>query len=217
MSLVQKQSTRKLLEEATQKYSEDLWSEKGATGLEYLTNRGLTKEVLESFRIGVVADPLSVHEQYRNRIAFPYLTPSGVVNIRFRRIGDDPDVAKYLSIAGDVPRIYNVRALKCLDTRLFICEGETDVIAASMAGLTAVGIPGVSTWNDRVYPRIFRDVDVCVLPDNDDSGEGKKLADTIYRSLGGCDVILMPRGYDVSKYVYEHGPKALREKVGFDG
>jgi len=36
------------------------------------------------FHLGVVVDPLPGHEQFLGRVAIPYVTPSGVVDIRFR-------------------------------------------------------------------------------------------------------------------------------------
>jgi DNA primase len=210
--LVPKIDTRKSLEAATAEYHLDLLKDDEA--LRYLESRGITKEVASYFRLGVVRAPWTGHENYVGRLSFPYLTPTGVVSVRFRTIGDPGERAKFLSLPGDEARLYNTRAL--LKAReVYICEGETDTIAAYSAGVSAVGAPGARSWskNARVFSRVFANRQVYVLADNDDAGEGMEFAQDVYRSLGGCGIIRMPEGYDVSKLVSGYGTEALRELI----
>lgn len=204
---------RKSLERAAQSYHKQLANDDEA--LNYLVRgRGISRSALDFFQLGVVRDPEPGHEQFRDRISFPYHTPTGITSIRFRRLSDNPDTKapKFLSIVGDVTRLYNVSAL--IDTtKIYICEGETDTIACWQAGLPAVGVPGAMNWQ-APFSRVFRNRDVVVLADNDDNGEGKKFADHIFRSVDGCDIVLMPQGYDVSLFTQEYGVDALRKKVG---
>lgn len=98
---------------------------------------------------------------------------------------------------------------------IYITEGQTDTIACWQAGCAAVGLPGATTWqkNARIFGRIFANRRVTVLADNDDEGAGMDFANDIYRTLGGCRIVLMPRGHDVSSYLLEYGEEALREKI----
>lgn len=213
--IVPKQSIRESLEANTQQYQKDLADDQEAQ--DYLTERGISNQAADYFRLGVVRNPSSDHEKYKGRISFPYITPSGVVAIRFRTIGPHGDRAKFLSMSGDIARPYNTRAL--LDNReVYICEGETDTIASYECGLAAIGFPGVTTWgkDSRVFSRMLANRSVCVLGDSDDSGEGAGFADEIYRSLGGCRIVMMPKSYDVSKLVLEQGPEALLKRIHED-
>lgn len=214
MEVVPKPELKKLLEEATSQYHRQL--KDSAPHMEYLLSRGLRQEDVDSFRLGAVVDPLSVHESYYNRIVFPYITPAGVVDLRFRRFPDDIDRPKFLEMVGGIGRLYNTRALLNGDDRVYICEGETDTIMATACGLSAVGISGAHKWT-RTFARVFRNRDVCVLADQDekdDNGAGMALAKAVYKDLGGCDIKRMPRGYDVSSFVNEKGMEALLERLG---
>lgn len=213
--IVPKPSTKKLLEEATEKYHQDLLRDDEA--LSYLIDqRNYGKEALGYFRIGVVREPLSGHEYMKGRLAFPYVTRTGVVSIRFRYLGDHKKTGsqKFISITGDVSRIYNVLALVGRE-KIFVCEGETDTITCWMAGIPAIGIPGTSSFRPE-FARVLRHRAVVVLADNDDDGQGKKFSDEVFTSLNGSDTILMPRGHDVSSFAAEYGLDAFREKVGYE-
>lgn len=207
-------STRKLLERATKEYEDSL---DGSDGSLYLKNRSLTSEVQVRFRLGYVENPLPGHEKYRGRIAIPYITSSGVVDIRFRAVppGGDPMGkvlgAKILSMPGSPSRPYNTLALGRQEQFVVICEGEFDTITADMAGIPAVGFPGAKSW-ERLYWRMFRYRRVAILADPDDAGE--KFAEKVSTSIPGSVIIPMPDGHDVNSYVMEHGVEALRKKVG---
>lgn len=213
--IVPKSSTRESLETATSQYQRDLQVDGEAQ--EYLDQRGISSVAADYFRLGVVRSLISGHEKFKGRISFPYITPSGVVALRFRTIGPPGERSKFLTVTGDSARPYNTRALVGA-REVYICEGETDTIAAYQSGLSAVGFPGVNSWakDSRVYARVFANRAVTVLADNDDQGEGVEFSEDIYRTLGGCRIKVLPDGYDVSRYVLEHGPKALREFINGD-
>lgn len=210
---VPRPSTRKSLEQATTAYEKQLSLDDEA--LSYIRDRGILKEAQDYFRIGVVREPEEGHEFYRGRISFPYITPSGVVAIRFRTIGPPKGKqSKFLEITGAIPRLYNTRALTGAK-EVFICEGETDTIAVYGAGMPGVGVPGAHTWapNSRVYARVFANRGVAVLADNDDTGAGMEFAQSVHASLSGCRIILMPSGHDVSSFIQEEGLDAFRKYI----
>lgn len=221
--IVPPRSTSRLLERATAQYESKL---EGSPASLYLVNRSLTKEVQRKFRLGFVDDPLPGHESYRGRLAIPYLTQSGVVDIRFRAVPMDGDPgratlgAKYLGLPGSSLRPFNTMALAREESFVFICEGELDTITADMAGLPTVGFPGVESWL-KLYFRMFRYRRVAVLADNDDKGQGKEFAEKILGNIPGAVVIAMPEGHDVNSFVGsfddpEDGIMALRKKVGVE-
>ena len=87
-------------------------------------------------------------DEMRGRLAIPYLTPTGPVDIRFRSIHPD-DSHKYLSRAGSQQHIYNVLAFQQDSDIMCVCEGEIDTIVVNtMVGIPAVGMPGANGWKN---------------------------------------------------------------------
>jgi|SRR5690348_11631213 DNA primase len=216
--LVPPTATLKLLEKATSRYEQSL---EGSDASRYLENRSITKEASTYFRLGFVEDPLPGHERYLGKLAIPYITSSGVVDIRFRAVPQDGDPKKsilgpkYLSTPGAINRIFNATAISRPELFIVICEGEMDTITSHMAGIPAVGIPGAQTWK-KWYWRIFRYRRVAILADNDDSGEGQRFAETVIQSIPSATVIAMPENHDVNSFVIENGIGALRKRIGLD-
>lgn len=209
MSLVPKPELRKLLTDAAKMYSEQIEDSEAHTM--YLRSRGVTEDLQHSFGIGAVIDPVSNHEDYRGWISIPYFTPGGLCTIRFRRI-DSEMQPKYMDLPGEVPRLFNTRAL-FRDDSVYLCEGEIDTMVAWSCGLAALGISGSTKWNP-IFSRILKHRDVVVLQDGDEAGS--KLATQVYKDLGGCKVVQMPKGEDVSSFVVEHGRDALLERIHND-
>ena len=98
----QKESQKELLGQATQKYAANIYQAEA-----YLKSRGITMEVARLARLGVVAEPEVGHEAFTGRLSIPYITKSGVVDIRFRSL--NPAVEpKYMGMTGSDTRMYNV-------------------------------------------------------------------------------------------------------------
>jgi len=206
---VPSEGQKKFLAQATEKYEKEL-SEEAA---EYLVNRGMTEETIRRFRIGSVENPLPGHEHVRGFLALPYMTPDGtVVSMRFRRLkGEGP---KYLSMAGDPPRIFNVSALERETSGIVVCEGEFDTMIAEQCGLPAIGIPGAQAWQKRWRRLLIQYQAVFVLHDDDEPGVS--LARTISEFLENTRMVPMTGG-DVNSFFLEHGEAGLRRKVGING
>jgi DNA primase len=181
-----------------------------------MTNRRLSADSLGFFRLGYVANPLPGHEQYRGKIAVPYLTRAGVVSIRFRRIGDG-DGPKYLSEPGAEGRIYNPAGFFRHERFLCLCEGEIDTITAWQCGLPAVGVPGAQGWQNWMG-RAFDGFDaVFILADADDKGAGMAFAEKAADWIKSARLIPMThqgQGYDVNAFVGQFGADALIGKIG---
>jgi DNA primase len=176
----------------------------------YLQTRHLSVEEAQTFHLGVVVDPMPGHEAFKGRLAIPYITPSGVVDIRFRAMGDgDP---KYMGMIGAKTTMFNTPA--CFVQSKYICvtEGEFDCIMMSVkTNHPTVGIPGANNWKPH-YSRILDDFDmVVVLADGDTAGAefGKKIT----RELPNANVIAMPEGEDVNSVFIKLGKDWIDERV----
>ena len=96
-------SQKNFLLQATQRYAAKI-----ELAEEYLLSRQLSVDEARVFHLGMVDDPLPGHEAYKGRLAIPYITPSGVVDIRFRGINnEDP---KYMGLVGAKTTMFNTQA-----------------------------------------------------------------------------------------------------------
>ena len=213
------ESQRSWLREATEKYHANLPASRGE---EYLRSRGLAspkiREAMDKFRLGYVADPLPGHEMFKGFLAIPYLRWSqehgwAVVSIRFRCIEDHDHKGhgKYMTAAGDRPRLYNTLALLRESPRIAITEGEIDAITAQMCGIPAVGVPGAQAWQPHFREPFLGYREVFVLADGDDAGMG--FAHTVAATLPNAKIIPSPPGTDVNEFVVKNGVQALMERI----
>lgn len=198
-------SQRQYLLRATQQYASNV-----DLARDYLATRGLSVEEARMFHLGVVADPLPGHEHFTGRLAIPYVTPTGVVDIRFRAMhGEEP---KYLGAPNATTTMFNTNAVFQAHKYLCVTEGELDCIIMSVkTSHPTVGIPGANNWKPH-YARILDDFDmVIVLADGDKAGLdfGKKIA----RELPNVNVIPMPENEDVNSVFLLHGKDWLDERI----
>lgn len=214
------ESRRKSLLTAAKSYHASLAESPAA---EYLASRGLPLERVAKFRLGYVDQPEPGHERYAGMLAIPYFrrSPAGewsVVSIRFRCIRDNCDHnavhgGKYLTMAGDTPRLYNTVALIDNHDRIAITEGEIDAITASLSGIPAVGVAGAKVWK-RHYSEAFVGYEtVYVLADGDKAG--RELGDVVAKELQNAKVVSLGDGEDVNSFVAARGPAELREVIGW--
>lgn len=176
----------------------------------YLANRGLTLDDAGKFWIGVVNEPLPGHEQFKGRLAIPYVTPTGVVDIRFRSLNDEEP--KYLGIPGATTTMYNVEALFKATTYICVCEGELDtVVMGSKTIHPTIGIPGATNWKPH-YRKVLDDFEtVIVLADGDSAGAG--FAQKIARELQNVRTVQMPEGEDVNSTYLKNGLEFIDGRI----
>lgn len=210
------ESQREWLRLATVRYHQSL---PNSPGEEYLATRGVlgesVREQTDQFRLGYVAEPLPGHEGYRGMLALPYIRYSqeygwGVVSIRFRKLHADAD-NKYLTVAGDKPRLYNTQALLRRSPVIAITEGEIDAITAELCGVPAVGVPGATMWKPHHVEPFLGYREVFILSDGDDAG--RDFSAKVARSLPNGKVIPSPEGEDVNSMVLRDGPAALTGRL----
>lgn len=203
---------RNLFETAVSRYQSDLAADTAAQ--EYLASRGITPAAAHGARLGVVRHPIVGHESRRGRLAIPYLTPAGVVNFRFRclrpHVCKEVNCPKYLPVDGFETNLYNVLDLKKPGDVICVAEGEIDALTLSMAGLSAVGVPGAKSWKKH-WSKCLEDFAVIyVFGDPDDAGKG--LAKFLAKEARARSVS-MPQGKDVNDVYREHGAAGLRRLI----
>jgi DNA primase len=198
-------SLKESLERSVAHYQKSL-----ALGAEYLKSRGLSHEDALRHRLGVVADPLNGHEQYVGRLAIPYITKNGIVDLRFRAMGAEQP--KYLGLAGATTHLYNVNAFFRAKSWIAVCEGEIDTITLdSCMGYPSIGVPGTNNWK-RHYTRILHDFDsIYVFADGDQAGSD--FAKSLTKELGNVTTIHMPEGEDVNSTFIKQGKEWFAEKL----
>lgn len=199
-------SQRRYLEAATEKY--EAYVDHAA---EYLDARGIPLEAARMFRLGVVAEPLVGDEDMTGRLAIPFITMSGVVDLRFRALGDQ--TPKYLSKPNATTHLFNVGALLQETDTIAVCEGELDtVVMHSLVGVPAVGVPGANNWRDH-YRLLLEDFEhVIVMCDGDQAGKdfGRKVAGEV----DGAVIVHLPDGMDVNELYLDEGAAGVRKRIG---
>lgn len=182
----------------------------------YLASRGITKEVAEMFALGYVNDG-----EQKGRLSIPYMTPAGVVQLKYRCTDlshDDHkgiDCPKYLHEAGLGVHLYNAQVLIRFSDTVVVTEGELDAICVqAYTGLPAVAYPGVDTWvKQRHFRLCFEGVnEVIVIADGDKPG--REAARRVAESIGmNARVVEMPAGEDASSFITGQGAGSFLERI----
>lgn len=213
------ESQKRFLREATVRYHSKL---PGSPAEGYLASRGLggpsiTEEV-NRFRLGYVADALPGHEMFRGFLSIPYLRCSldndwSVVSIRFRCLQnhDHTGHGKYMTVAGDRPRLFNTLSLLKPSASIAIAEGEIDAVTATLCGIPTVGVPGVQAWRPHFQEPFLGYREVFVFADGDEPG--MNFANGVAKSLPNAKVIPFPPGSDVNDLVLTKGKQALLDRL----
>lgn len=210
----------------------------GSPAEAYINARGLG-EMAPRMRAGYVGSARTGHEKYRGRLAIPYLRPAGgehgVATIRFRCVDDhcvrdeegnycflleekerhsENGCAKYLSLPGDPPRIYNTTALIAPSPFVALVEGELSSWAVELDEVPAIGAQGVSAWKEYFYPALVGYEKVFVLGDGDDAG--RQFTEKMTGAMHNAVPIELPQGEDTDSLRLKRGPGSIRTLMGLD-
>ena len=199
-------SQRELLGRATAKYAANIFLAE-----DYLASRGITREAARLARFGVVEEPEVGHEAFQGRLSIPYITKTGIVDLRFRSL--NPAVEpKYMGMTGAETKMYNVLDIERAGDWIAVCEGELDTVTLSKCvGIPCIGVPGANSWKKH-YTRLLADFErVFVFADGDQPG--KEFATSLARELP-VTIVTMPDGEDVNSVYVKYGADAVREKMG---
>ena len=200
-------SQKELLGKATMKYAENIFLAEV-----YLKNRGIPLEVARLTSLGVVERAEVGHEAFVGRLSIPYLTKTGVVDLRFRSL--NPAVEpKYMGMTGAETRMYNVIDVERAGDWIGVCEGELDTITlSSCVGIPCIGVPGANSWKKH-YTRLLADFErVFVFADGDQAGV--EFARSLARELP-VTIVQLPDGEDVNSAYVKFGADYIKEKAGF--
>ncbi len=133
----------------------------------------------------------------KHPIIIPVTEDGKIVAIRGRFLFNgfsDPDIfvktftyGKYQSTAGVADRLFNSDILKTLKKgdRVYLCEGEFDTMIMQQHGFNAVGVLGVSNYNDETIKKL-NDFDLVIAFDNDERGrkEALKISNIFHKQTG---------------------------------
>jgi len=196
---------KELLGKATEKYRENIYQAEV-----YLKNRGIPIEIARLAQLGVVEEPEVGHETYIGRLAIPYVTKTGVVDLRFRSL--NPAVEpKYMGLTGAETKMYNVLDIEKANNFIGVCEGELDTITMSgCVGIPCIGVPGANSWKKH-YTRLLADFErVFVFADGDQPGT--EFARSLARELP-VTIVQLPDGHDVNSMFVKEGANYFHNKI----
>jgi DNA primase len=197
---------KELLGKAAAGYAENIYQAE-----DYLKSRGIPLEVARLASLGVVAEPETGHEAFKGRLSIPYITKTGVVDLRFRSL--NPAVEpKYMGMTGAETKMYNVLDVERASDFIGVCEGELDTLTLSACvGIPCVGVPGANSWKKH-YTRLLADFErVFVFADGDQPGT--EFARSLARELP-VTIIQLPDGHDVNSMFVQEGVEYFNQKMG---
>lgn len=159
--------------------------------------------LLKRFKLETLQDLVLINRKQNrflfinHKIIIPVIEDGKIVAIRgryFNKGFSDPAIfkntfsfGKYQSTAGVANRLFNGDILKTLNKgeRVYLCEGEFDTMILHQHGKHAVGVLGVSNYNEQTIKRL-NNFDLVIAFDNDEQGrkEALKISNLFYKQTG---------------------------------
>ncbi|MEU4155670.1 toprim domain-containing protein [Actinoplanes sp. NPDC026670] len=139
------------------------------------------------------------------KLAIPYLDRDGMpLQIRFRCLVEhdhrEAGHGKYMTLAGEPVRMFNVGAIHRAGDEVHVCEGELDaLILDRVLGLPAVAIPGAKNYFARHRRMLAGFSRVWVWGDPDDAGA--EFNSKIVRSLRQAKQVNLREGDVTDTYL----------------
>ena len=168
-------------------FKEDIWANKGGYGFNYLLDRGLTDNTINTFHLGETKSKSDFrYSKYiskkgtmdlSNRITIPILNHSGkkVVAISFRDLGDSKDY-KYIHDSSD--KVFNKKelfygyshAVKYIKEKkhCYIVEGYFDMISMYQAGMKNTLASMTNEMSEeqlKILSKITKDITIIIDQD----------------------------------------------------
>lgn len=192
---------------------------------EYLINkRGFTRETIAHFHFGEV--PRGAHKQMADlgfeekdleaakliddqgnfffragALTIPYMISGQVVTVRARNF--EEGLPKYVSLPGEIELLYNMDALKSLDKKIYVVEGELDCVTMFQNGYLAVGVAGAGVWENSWTEELSDFDEILVVYDGEDGSY--KYSEAVKERLGSkAHAIHMVENMDINDYFKEN-------------
>lgn len=136
-------------------------------------------------------------------ILVPFIQDQKIIYIQGRRLNTRKG-PKYLGLNGIKKPLFNLEALKSLrfGSRVWICEGIMDCLAAIQLGYAAVGVLGATSFLQE-WVQLLMPFDLYVVPDRDSGGItfSKSVKNAFRKSSKIVNLIRIPHGKDLSEYL----------------
>ena len=200
--------------EAAVQYNKDLSEE----AVKFLADRGISKEIADRHMLGTLVDPIPEHSNHKGWLSIPYITVLGhCVGFKFRRLDDGKP--KYGSPTGQKSHLYNVSDLILSSEYIAICEGELDtIIASSVLGIPAVGVPGVAAWKPHFVKMFTGYGQVFIIGDNDikedGSNPGAEFSRRVASEIINSTIVSLPPGLDLNDLYLAKGIEEAKRTIG---
>lgn len=166
------------------------------------------------------------YDRFRGRLIFPICDEQGrVIGFSGRVLSGDEKTAKYVNspespifTKGKVMFGLDKSKRSLLDKRCaIVCEGQLDLIACYMAGVTNVVAPqGTALTADhaRILKRYVEEVVLCFDSDNAGQNATVRSLDSLLASGLAVRVATIPAPHDPDSYIKEFGGPAYAEIIG---
>ena len=165
------------------------------------------------------------YDRFRGRLIFPICDEQGrVIGFSGRVLAGDEKIAKYVNspespifTKGKVMFGLDKSKRALLDKRCaIICEGQLDLIACFMAGVTNVVAPqGTALTADhaRILKRYVDEVVLCFDSDNAGQNAAVRSLDSLLSAGLAVRVATMPAKHDPDSYIKEFGGPAFGQLI----
>ncbi len=133
---------------------------------QYLNNRGISDEVIETYSIGYGTF------YGKNWITIPVMDIDG--DYSFLKLREDPSTgnSKMTYPSGIESQIYGWNTLKFSNGPILICEGEMDTLLMQSHGIDAIcGTHGASTFKESWTKNMNAELEYYICYDNDNAGK----------------------------------------------
>lgn len=183
--------------------------------VEWLAGRGISRAQAVTAGLGVVTGEVVDHETLAGRLAIPYMTPSGPVNMTFRCLRHmdckSSGCKKYLLHPGLKDNLYYVQSFDYAEDFICITEGEIDALTMNICGIPALGVSGAEKWKEHWTEVLDDFAYVYVMQDGDRAGED--FVTLVRGNIPHAVTIQMPDGEDVNSMYVKHGTLYLHERL----
>lgn len=154
-------------------------------------------------------------------VVIPYLTLEGMPTLlRFRCVEEhdhrELHHGKYMSVAGDSPRIFNLpaimRASHSVEGVLHVTEGEFDAMILTQLGVNAVAVPGANSFRRHQRRMLSGFNRVFVWGDPDEAGA--EFALKLGKQVGNAVTVpLRPADGDITELFLAQGREGIESRL----